>query len=196
MPQLSVVVGSTRPGRVGLPIAEWFAQRATAHGAFEVVLTDLAEFGLPLFDEPEHPRLRRYSQQHTRAWSVAVDAADAFVFVAPEYNHGMNAALKNALDYLHHEWQHKAVGFVSYGGVSAGTRSVAQLKQTVTVLKMIPVAAAVNVPFHTQFLDDDGRFVPNSVLEESAIAMLDEISEMDAAVEILRRGSEGETATA
>jgi NAD(P)H-dependent FMN reductase len=129
MPKLHVILASTRPGRAGEPIADWFVERAAAHGAFDVELVDLAEVALPFMDEPNHPRLRRYTHEHTKAWSARVDSADAFVFVTPEYNYGLTAPLKNAIDYLHFEWQHKPVGFVSYGGVAAGTRAVQMLKQ-------------------------------------------------------------------
>src|ERR1700722_1138798 len=118
MPKLMIVIASTRPGRVGLPVGEWFHGRAREHAGFDVAMVDLAELELPLLDEASHPRLRQYTKQHTREWSAMVDDADAFVFVTSEYNHGYPAALKNAIDYLHHEWQYKPVGFVSYGGVA------------------------------------------------------------------------------
>jgi NAD(P)H-dependent FMN reductase len=175
MPKLAVILASTRPGRAGEPIADWFLERAIAHGAFDVDLVDLAEVDLPFLDEPNHPRLRRYTHDHTKAWSARVDGADAFVFVTPEYNYGLTAPLKNAIDYLHFEWQHKPVGFVSYGGVAAGTRAVQMLKQVVTTLKMLPLFEAVNIPFHTQFIDDEGRLSANEVMEKAAAAMLDEL---------------------
>ena len=190
MPNLTIVVGSTRPGRAGAPIAQWFAARAKDHGGFDVNVVDLAELGLPLLDEPNHPRLRTYTQQHTKDWSAIADAADAFVFVTPEYNYGYPASLKNAIDYLHHEWQHKPVGFVSYGGVAAGTRAVQQLKQVVTTLKMLPVFESVNIPFHTQFLGSDGTFQPNEVLDQAAGAMLDELVRTEAALRPLRPASQ------
>ena len=87
-------------------------------------------------DEPNHPRLRQYTKQHTKDWSAKVEAADAFVFVMPEYNYGFNAPLKNVIDYLNQEWAYKPVGFVSYGGVASGTRAVQMIKQVVTTLKM------------------------------------------------------------
>src|ERR1700750_882473 len=108
MPNLTVIIASTRPGRAGLPIGTWFAERARAHGGLHVSLAAsvaaLTCMKLPLVDEPEHPRLRRYRHRHTRDWSARVDAADAFVMVTPEYNHGYPAPLKNAIDYLHEEW--------------------------------------------------------------------------------------------
>src|SRR6478735_6911773 len=156
MPTLNVIVASTRPGRVGYPVAQWFTELAAAHGGFDVELVDLADFDLPLLDEPNHPRLGQYVHQHTKDWSASVTAGDAFVFVTPEYNYGMPASLKNAIDYLHTEWQYKPVGFVSYGGVSAGTRAVQMTKQVVTPLKMTAVTESVSIPFVTQFLNEEG----------------------------------------
>jgi NAD(P)H-dependent FMN reductase len=186
MPNLTIIVGSTRPGRAGAPIAQWFAARAKDHGGFDVTVVDLAELGLPLLDEPNHPRLGQYTHQHTKDWSALADAADAFVIVTPEYNYGYPAPVKNAIDYLHREWQHKPVGFVSYGGVAAGTRAVQQLKQVVTTLRMLPVTDSVNIPFYNQFLDSDGVFQPNEVLEQAADAMLDELVRTEAALRPLR----------
>src|ERR1051325_4932863 len=103
---LLVVVGSTRPGRVGPKVAEWFVDAAKAHGGFQVSVADLAEENLPLLDEPHHPRLQNYQHDHTKRWSEKVAAADAIVFVIPEYNYSLGAAVKNALDYLHHEWRY------------------------------------------------------------------------------------------
>jgi NAD(P)H-dependent FMN reductase len=180
MPKLHVILASTRPGRAGEPIAEWFVTRARAHAGFDVELVDLAEVDLPFMDEPNHPRLRRYTQEHTKAWSARVNAADAFVIVTPEYNYGFTAPLKNAIDYLHFEWQHKPVGFVSYGGVAAGTRAVQMLKQVVTTLKMLPLVEAVNIPFHAQFIDEEGRVNANETMEQAADAMLDELIVVEA----------------
>src|SRR5437867_628693 len=129
---LMVIVASTRPGRLGPAIASWFvdATRAQARDlGVTIDLSDLAEINLPLLDEPEHPSAGNYLHQHTRSWSRRVTAADAFLVVTPEYNFGMPATLKNALDYLYAEWAWKPVGFISYGNTSAGTRAVQMAKQ-------------------------------------------------------------------
>jgi NAD(P)H-dependent FMN reductase len=186
MPHLTIIIGSTRPGRAGLPIAAWFAERARSHGGFDVGVVDLVDVNLPLMDEPNHPRLRQYTQPHTKNWSAIVNATDAFVIVTPEYNHGYPAALKNAIDYLHHEWRDKPIGFVSYGGVSAGTRAVQQLKQVVTILKMLPVSEAVSIPFHAQFIGEDGAVQANEIMEQAADAMLDELVRVEGAMRPLR----------
>ncbi len=93
---------------------------ARADGRFEVELVDLADFHLPVFDEPAHPRLQKYEHEHTKRWAKSVESADAFLFVAPEYDYFPNAALVNALQYLSVEWAHKVAGIVSYGGASGG----------------------------------------------------------------------------
>jgi NAD(P)H-dependent FMN reductase len=175
-PTLQIIVASTRPGRIGLPIGRWVADAAAAHGGFDVELVDLAEVGLPLFDEPHHPRLGDYAHGHTKAWSATVRRADAFVFVTPEYNHSFNAALKNAIDYLFHEWAHKPVGFVSYGGVAGGTRAVQMLKPVVAALKMMPLVEGVQLPFVHRSIGEDGTFEPAEPVGAAATAMLDELA--------------------
>ena len=184
--KLKIILGSTRPGRVGPTIGRWLTDAASEHGLFEVELVDLAELGLPLLDEPHHPRLRQYVHQHTKDWSATVDDSDAFVIVTPEYNSGYPAALKNAIDYLHEEWCDKPVGFVSYGGVSAGTRAVQQLKTVVATLKMVAVCEAVNIPFHPQFIDRHGRVQANDIMEQAAAAMLDELARVECVLRSLR----------
>ena len=185
MPTLTVIIGSTRPGRAGLPIAQWFVGAAKEHGGFEVQVVDLAQLDLPMLDEPDHPRLRRYRHDHTKEWSQIVDSSDAFVLVTAEYNYGYPAPVKNALDYLSQEWQYKPIGFVSYGGVAAGTRAVQQLKQVVSALKLYAVNEAVNIPFHSQFLED-GVVRPNETMDQAAVAMLDELGRVEAALRPLR----------
>src|SRR3954451_22447026 len=163
MPRLAVVIGSTPPGRAGLPIAPWVADLAPRHGGFDLEVVDLAEVALPLFDEPHHPRLRQYTKPHTKAWSAIIDRADAVVFVTPEDNYGYPAPLKNAIDYLHEEWRDKPVGFVSYGGVAAGTRAVQQLKPVVAAVGLVAALNAVHIPFFQQFLEGD-ELRPNAMM--------------------------------
>ena len=185
MPLLRIIIASTRPGRAGLPVANWFIGVAREHGGFDVQVTDLVELGLPFMDEPKHPRFREYVHDHTRAWSETVAASDAFVFVMPEYNFGINAPLKNAIDYLHHEWHDKPVAFVSYGGIAAGTRAVQMTKQIVSALKMLAVYEAVYIPFVASRIED-GRFDAADVTQTAAVALLDELVRLEAALRPLR----------
>jgi NAD(P)H-dependent FMN reductase len=185
-PVLQIIAASTRPGRRGIAVARWLQQLARAHGGFDVELVDLAEVALPVFDEPNHPRLRQYVHQHTKDWSATVDRADAYVFVFPEYNHSFPASLKNALDYLSAEWADKPAGLVTYGGVSAGLRAAAALKPVLAALRVVPVVEAVSVPFFAQFLTEDDEFVPNAELEAGGKAMLDELARLAPALRRLR----------
>jgi NAD(P)H-dependent FMN reductase len=186
MSRLQIIVASTRPGRAGLPVGQWVEAVAAKHGGFDDVdLTDLAELSLPLMDEPHHPRLAKYTKQHTREWSARVAAADAFVFVLAEYNHGYTAAVKNAVDYLHTEWQYKPAGLVSYGGVSAGLRAAQAFKPVLLSVKTVPLVESVMIPFVAQFRDEE-VFTPNEMLETSAATMLDELGRWSGALKALR----------
>lgn len=185
MPRLHIIVASTRPGRIGPTVADWFAARAKDHGGFEVTVVDLAEVNLPLLDEPEHPSAGRYTRLHTQRWSATVQAGDAFVFVTPEYNYGLPAPLKNALDFLYEEWAYKPVGFVSYGMASAGANAVQMLKQVVVALRMMPASQAVAVPLRER-VDGDGVLHPTEGMDSAAFGMLDELARLTDALAILR----------
>src|SRR3954470_19428939 len=157
MLKLQVITVSTRQGRQGVHVADWFNAIALSHGNFDVEPIDLAEVNLPLFDEPKHPRFRQYEHDHTKRWSAIVDRADAYIFVTPEYNFGCPPSLSNALDYLSQEWAYKPAGFVSYGGVSGGTRGLQMTRQILSSLKIVPVMEAVSIPFFTQYIKADTR---------------------------------------
>jgi NAD(P)H-dependent FMN reductase len=185
---LLVVVGSTRPGRIGPKVADWFVDAAKAHGGFQVTVADLAEENLPLLDEPYHPRMRNYQNDHTKRWSEKVAAADAIVFVIPEYNYGLGAAFKNALDYLHAEWGYKPASVVSYGGVAAGTRAALSLQSTAYALRIWMMPESVNIPF-VHSLVKDGKLEATESMEKAATVVLDELAKVGAALEPLRRQS-------
>jgi NAD(P)H-dependent FMN reductase len=187
-PKLQVVVCSTRPTRQGPKLADWALARAAEHGAFEPVLVDLAAIGLERMAEPNHPRVRKYVCAETLAWSASVDAADAFVFVTPEYNYSGPPALFAALDQLFVEWAYKPAAFVSYGGQSGGLRSVQHVKPTLTTLNMMPIPAGVAVPFFTrQIPDPAGPFVGDEHQAKAAAGMLDELARWEGALRALRR---------
>ena len=185
--QLQTIIVSTRPGRVGPAIANWFHETARAHGKFEPVLIDLAKFALPLYDEPNHPRLRKYTKEHTKAWSESVAAGDAYVFVTPEYNFCPPPTFGNALNYLYFEWNYKACGFVSYGGISGGMRAVQLEKQLATSLKMMPMVEGVVAPMVSHLFDEQRNFKPSEHLEASAKILLDELYKWANALKPLRQ---------
>lgn len=174
MLKLHIIIASTRPGRVGPSVARWFDGFARAHGGFDVELLDLADFRLPLYDEPVHPNKAQYEHDHTRRWSRSVAAADAYIFVTPEYNYFPTPALVNALDYVYREWNYKPCGFVSYGGVSGGLRAVQAVKLQVTTLKMMPMMEGVTIPRVASQIKD-GVFTSNEHIDRSAKALLDEL---------------------
>jgi NAD(P)H-dependent FMN reductase len=183
--KLHVVISSTRPNRVGLPVGSWFLERAKGHGKFSVELVDLKEINLPALDEPKHPRLRQYEHAHTKAWSATVAAADAFVFVTPEYNYGMAPALLNAFNYVYVEWNYKPAAFVSYGGLAGGTRSVQMAKMVATSLKMMPIPEAVNVTGVDKLIEG-GSFKAAEVHDKGATVLLDELHRWAGALKTMR----------
>ena len=184
--KLHTIIVSTRPGRVGPTIGKWFNDFAGTHGKFEAALIDLAEFNLPLFDEPRHPRLRDYQHEHTKKWSASVHAADAFAFVTPEYNYNPPPSFVNSLNYVVHEWAYKPCGFVSYGGVSGGLRAAQTAKLLIKSLKMMPSPEGVPIPMFSQMIAEDKVFKPNDLVTASAKTMLEELARWASALKPLR----------
>lgn len=184
--KLKVIIASTRPGRAGPTVAKWVADAAQTHGRFDVELVDLADFELPLLDEPAHPSLQRYEHAHTREWSAAVDSADAFLFVAPEYDYFPNAALVNALQYLWAEWGYKAAGVVAYGGASGGLRAAQELRLLLGNLNMMAVPQTVSIPFYANNIGDDQVFVASEPLVEGLHACLEALSKWSSALKPVR----------
>jgi NAD(P)H-dependent FMN reductase len=183
--KLQTVIASTRPGRQGPVIGQWFHEAAKAHGNFDAQLIDLVDFKLPIYDEPHHPMRRQYEHDHTRKWSASVDAADAFVFVVPEYNYMPPPSFTNALDYVFWEWQYKPVGFVSYGGVSGGLRAAQVARSHVSTLKMMPIPEGVALPnVYTQI--KDGKFEANELNMQGVAAALIELHKWSEALAPLR----------
>ena len=189
MPRLGIIVASVREGRAGAPVAEWFAGAVRAHGGFEAEMLDLKTWDLPMLSEPNHPRLQKYTQEKTKQWSAAVAGCDAFAIVTPEYNFAAPPALINALDHLYHEWSYKPAGFVSYGGISGGLRSVQHAKAMLTTFKIVPMVEAVAIPFIGKLVEG-GALAPDKIdekLDKSAAAMLDELARWTKALNALRQ---------
>jgi NAD(P)H-dependent FMN reductase len=187
MPRIAIVIGSTRPGRVGESVARWVYEIAAQRTDAEFALMDIADFNLPLLDESVPPSMGDYSQPHTKAWADAVASFDGFVFVTPEYNHGPPAALKNALDYLYAEWNNKAAGFVSYGS-AGGVRAVEQLRLVASELQVAHVRNQVILSLFTDF-ENFSVFKPHPRNEKSVTAMLDQLVQWTAAMKTLRERS-------
>jgi NAD(P)H-dependent FMN reductase len=184
MLKVAIIIGSTRPGRKGEDVARWVhgiaAKRTDA--SFEIV--DLKDFNLPLLDEPVPAAMGQYSKPHTNAWAAKIAPFDAFVIVTPEYNHGPPAVLKNAIDYLHAEWNNKSVGFVGYGG-NGGARSVEMLRQIVSNVELADVRAQVGLSIFTDF-ENFTTFKPGPHLEPTVTQMLDQVVAWGRALKPLR----------
>lgn len=156
MTRVGIIVGSTRPGRVGEQIGRWVERHSTGLAEAEVELIDLAEVALPFLDEEQHASSGIYAHAHSRAWSRRIQLLDAVVLVTPEYNSSFSAPMKNALDFLSAEWQRLPVAMVGYGMTSAGTRAVHALLPVVVALGMIPVGSTF-LPLRRR-VDESGHF--------------------------------------
>ena len=148
-PRIAIIIGSTRPGRNGEAVAKWVYEIAQKRTDAEFELVDIRDFNLPLLDEPIPPSMGQYSKPHTKAWAAKVGSFDGYVFVTPEYNHGVPGALKNAIDFLFREWNDKAAGFVSYGG-AGGARAVEQLRLVMAEVQMATVRNQVLLSMFTE----------------------------------------------
>jgi NAD(P)H-dependent FMN reductase len=193
MLQVGVILGSTRPGRNGGQVAAWVMEVASRRRDAHFELVDVADLALPLLDEPLPPALGRYAQEHTRSWAAKVASFDAFVFITPEYNRSTSAALKNAIDFVHREWNDdKAAGFVGYGG-QGGTRAVEHLRLVMGELQVADVRAQVSL-FMDRDFRDYRRFEPSPGQERALTVMLDQVVAWGGALQGLRKAGGSEAA--
>ena len=177
MLKINVILGSTRPERFGIQPAEWIMNLSKQFGEqAEFELIDLKEINLPLLDLPVPPSLMPSNQnEHQTAWAKIIGEADGFVFVTGEYNHSIPAALKNALDYVYHEWGHKPVAFVSYGADAGGMCAIEHLRQVVAWLKMYDLADFIAFPQYYTRMDEQGKFQFSEENESRAVSMLTDL---------------------
>jgi NAD(P)H-dependent FMN reductase len=185
--RIAIILGSTRPNRIGEGVARWVYDVASRRSDAEFEFIDLEDMNLPLLDEPVSPSLGRYSKQHTKDWAAKVASFDAFVFVTAEYNHGIPAALKNAIDFLYAEWNNKAAGFVSYGS-AGGTRAVESLRLVMGELMIADVRAQVMLSLATDF-ENYKVFNPAERHEKSLGTMLDQLVAWGTALKTVRRAT-------
>ena len=184
MLRIAIIIGSTRPGRNGAAVANWVYEIAQRRSDAEFELVDIRDFNLPLLDEPVSPMMGQYSKPHTKVWAAKIGSFDGYVFVAPEYNHGISGALKNAIDFLFAEWNNKAAGFVSYGG-AGGARAVEQLR---LVLAEVQIATVRNQVLLSMFNDFENFsvFKPDARHEKSVNEMLDQVIAWSGALKSVR----------
>jgi len=184
MLRVGIILGSTRPGRNGEAVAKWTYAIAAKRADAEFELVDVKDFNLPLLDEPVPPSMGQYSKPYTKAWAAKIASFDAFVFVTPEYNHGISGALKNAIDFLYKEWNNKAAGFVGYGS-AGGVRAVESLRLVMGELQIAVVRNQVQLSLFTDF-ENFSVFKPNPRHEQEVNAMLDQLLAWGGALRTLR----------
>jgi NAD(P)H-dependent FMN reductase len=175
MYNLKIISSTVRPGRKGPLITNWIADLAKKNENFIVEVLDLGEINLPMMNEANHPAVKKYEHEHTKWWSAKIEEADAFIFVTAEYDYNYPAPLRNALEYLFHEWGYKAAGIVSYGGISAGTRASNSLKADLSTFRTVPLTEAVNFPFFQQNINDQDEFNANEIAHKAAEVMLKQL---------------------
>jgi NAD(P)H-dependent FMN reductase len=184
MTRIGVILGSTRPGRRGEPVARWVMDEAGRRSDADFELVDLADYPLPHLDEPLPPSMGQYQNEHTREWSATIGRFDGYVFVTPEYNHSTSGVLKNAIDFLYAEWNNKAAGFVSYGSAS-GTRAVEHLRLIMSELQVATVRAQVALSLHTDF-ENFSTFRPSGHQLPALQATLDQLISWSRALRSVR----------
>jgi NAD(P)H-dependent FMN reductase len=173
MLKVGIILGSTRPNRIGEAVAKWVYEHATTRKDAEFELVDIKDFDLPLLDEPIPPSQGKYSKEHTKRWAKKIASFDAFVFVTPEYNHSTSGALKNAIDFLYAEWNNKVAGFVSYGSAN-GVRAVEHLRLIMAELQIADVRAQVMLSLFTDF-ENYSTFKPAEQHAKTLATMLDQV---------------------
>jgi NAD(P)H-dependent FMN reductase len=176
MIKIKIIEGSTRPGRFNVQPSTWMYEIAKKRTDIDVELIDLVEVNLPFLDEPVPPSMNKYSKEHTKEWSKQIQEADGFIFVTPEYNHSYSPALKNAIDYLYHEWNYKPVSYVSYGSLAGGARAVEHLRGVAGETKMYDLREQILLPVYYENLDEKGSYKFNDRHVQAANGILDELT--------------------
>jgi NAD(P)H-dependent FMN reductase len=189
MLKIGIILGSTRPGRNGEAVAKWVEERARKRTDAEYELVDVADYNLPLLDEPVPPSRGQYSKEHTKRWSAKIASFDGYVFVSPEYNHATSGALKNAIDFLYKEWNNKAAGFVAYGS-AGGVRAVENLRLIMAEVQVATVRAQVAFSLSTDF-ENFSTFKPAAHHDKTLSTMLDQLNAWAGAMQTVRHAAEG-----
>ncbi len=185
MTRIGIILGSTRPNRNGEKVAKWVYDIASRRSDAEYELVDLRDYPLPHLDEPLPPSMGQYQNEHTKAWADKIASFDGFVIVTPEYNHSTSGVLKNAIDYLYAEWNNKAVGFVSYGGVG-GARAAEHLRLVAGELQMADVRQQVALSLLTEF-ENFSVFKPGDYNRAALDTLLDQVVAWSTALAPLRQ---------
>ncbi|MDT3444510.1 MULTISPECIES: NADPH-dependent FMN reductase [unclassified Pseudofrankia] len=187
MTRIGVILGSTRPGRRGEPVARWVMEEASRRTDAEFELIDLADYPLPHLDEPLPASTGQYQNAHTKEWAATIARFDGYVFITPEYNHSTSGVLKNAIDYLYAEWGNKAMGVVSYGAIG-GARAAEHLRLIAGELRIADVRTNVALSLLTDF-ENFSQFKPNQHQATVLDTLLSEVVAWSQALAPLRHNA-------
>ncbi len=163
-PKVLVILGSTREGRRGEKVAKWAMSILSKRNDADYELVDLRDWDFSFYNLPTSPSTEKgvYQSEIQKKWGKKIDSADGYIMITPEYNHGYSAVLKNAIDFLWYEWNHKPVTFISYGSAAGGVRAVEQLRQVVVELEMVPIREAVLISGIRGAFDEKGNIKDES----------------------------------
>lgn len=175
-PKIAIIISTTRATRFGEKPAKWIRDIAAARTDMSVELIDLREYPMPFFDEPASNAWVPSKNEVAQRWQKKVAEFDGYIFVTAEYNRGIPAVLKNALDYAYPEWNRKPAAYVGYGSVGAA-RSIEHLRNICVELQMAPMRTGVHIQ-GGDFMAvwQGGKDIKElSYLEKNSQTMLDEL---------------------
>jgi len=151
-----VFYGSYRSDRMGIRLADYLVAGLTARGG-DVELIDARAVGLPMLDRMYKEYARGEAPEALEQLAAKIRAADAFVFVAGEYNWGMQPGLKNLTDHFLEEWFWRPAAIASYSaGRFSGARSAVQWHGSLSEMGMIVISSSLAVGPIGDALTKDG----------------------------------------
>jgi len=190
--KVQIILGSTRPNRMSALVAPWLLSVVQQYKEFEVEVIDLIDWPMPLYDQAATPSSvvdGNYGNEMVRNFAHKIAQADAYIIIAPEYNHGYSAVLKNAFDSLYAEWNNKPVAYVAYGSVG-GARAVEQLRQVAIELQMAPIRQAVHIQAPWSMREESGALKEGALdgYTQAAQRMLEQLAWWASALRSARQG--------
>ena len=158
MSKIAVIIGSSRPARIGGQITDWVVENLPKSDDVMYEIIDLAEWNLPFFDEDKSPQSARPVKEHSKKWGAFIDGFQGLVVVTPEYNAGYPAVLKNALDYLKPELKDKPSLVVSYGW-DGGLGANKQLQEVLARIGTMATETNPSLAFDPSMWDESGKII-------------------------------------
>jgi NAD(P)H-dependent FMN reductase len=175
-PRIAIIISTTRATRFGDRPAQWIHDLASKRKDLETEIIDLRDFPMPFFDEVASNAWVPSKNEVAQRWQKKVAEFDGYIFVTAEYNRGVPAVLKNAVDYAYPEWNKKTAAYVGYGSVG-GARSVEQLRLISVELQMAPMRTGVHIQGadFIAALKEGKNLAEIPHLQQNATEMLDQL---------------------